>query len=215
MTLGGRLLLLRHAHTAGNAGRHRMGREDLPLDSIGQQQVEALTSAMQTAIPAQAALTVHSSPLLRAIQTISPFAAARNVPVHVDQALVEMDFGLEIGIKPRRKLRLKKHHLYHPVPGGESLFEVWQRAAEFFARVRPELDSGGTVVAVAHYRVGQFLAGVAAGRDFETDVRTNRFKPANASLFEMRFSAHDRQVTGPLPLWSPPVASRPERERLG
>jgi broad specificity phosphatase PhoE len=165
MTLGGRLLLLRHAHTVGNAGRH---------------------------------------------------TAARDVPVHVDQALVEMDFGLEIGTKPRPKPRLKKHHLlYHPVPGGESLFQVWQRAAEFFARVRPELDSGGTIVAVAHYRVSQFLAGVAAGRDFETDVRTNRFKPANASLFEMRFSAHDRQVTGPVPLWSPPVASWPERERLG
>jgi broad specificity phosphatase PhoE len=100
MTLGGRLLLLRHAHTVGNAGRH---------------------------------------------------TAARDVPVHVDQALVEMDFGLEIGTKPRPKPRLKKHHLlYHPVPGGESLFQVWQRAAEFFARVRPELDSGGTIVAVAH-----------------------------------------------------------------
>jgi probable phosphoglycerate mutase len=192
-----------------------MGREDLPLDDVGQRQVEALTSAMQSAIPAQAALTVHSSPLRRAIQTIAPFAAARDVPLHVDQRLVEMDFGPALGTEPRRKLRLKKHHLYHPLPGGESLFQVWQRAVAFFAHVRPELDSGRTVVVVAHYRVSQLLAGVASGRDFEEDIRTNGFKPANASLFEMRCSAHDRPLTGPRPLWSPPVASRPEREQLG
>jgi probable phosphoglycerate mutase len=192
-----------------------MGRQDPPLDEVGQQQVEALTSAMQTAIPAQAPLTIHSSPLQRAIQTIAPFAAARDVHVHVEPALVEMDFGVEDGTGPRRKLHLRKHHAYHPLPGGESLFQVWQRAAGFFARVRPALDSGETVVVVAHYRVSQVLAGVAMGRDFETDVRTNGFKPANASLFELRFSTKNRQVTGPLPLWSPPLDSLPEREGHG
>lgn len=190
-----------------------MGRQDVPLDHVGRQQADGLASTLQTVIPAHAPLTVHSSPLLRAAQTIAPFAAARGHRVHHDRELVEMDFGnADKGAAPGRKLRLKKDHLYDPLPGGESLFQVWQRAVRFFAHVQPELASGGTVVVVAHYRVSQLLAGVAAGRDFETDIRTNGFKPTNASLFEMVFRA-DGRVAGPLAVWSPPAGSVPDRCR--
>jgi glucosyl-3-phosphoglycerate phosphatase len=208
MTGHGRLLLVRHARTAGNAVRRRTGREDVPLDHVGRQQADGLASTLQTVIPTHAPLTVHSSPLLRATQTIAPFAAARGLRVLLDPELVEMDFGsADDGVEPRAKLRLKEQHLYDPVPGGESLFQVWQRAARFFARVQPELASGGTVVVVAHYRISQLLAGVAVGRDFEADVRTNGFKPANASLFEVAFSA-DGHVDGePGPLSRPGEAS--------
>ena len=193
-----------------------MGRQDPSLDEVGKQQVEGLTSALQTVVPAQEALSIHSSPLLRAAQTIAPFAAAREVRVHLDRALLEMDFGTAVDeAQPRQKFRLKENHLYDPVPGGESLFQVWQRAAGFFARVRPELASGGTVLVVAHYRVSQILAGVAAGRDFETDVRTNTFKPTNASVSEMTFSPDGRQGAGPFSLWSPPVVSPRERGGRG
>lgn len=210
MTAHGRLLLVRHAQAAGNRARRRMGREDLPLDCVGLQQADELASTLQTVIPIRAPLTVHSSPLLRATQTIAPFAAAQGLRVHLDPDLVEMDFGsADDGPEPRRKLRLKKQHLYDPLPGGESLFHVWQRAARFFARAQPELASGGTVLVVSHYRTSQRLAGVAAGRDFETDVRTNRFKPGNASLSVMRFAAAG-QVDGPFTLWSPPTARVPE-----
>jgi broad specificity phosphatase PhoE len=189
-----------------------MGREDVPLDCVGLQQADELASTLQTVIPIRAPLTVHSSPLLRATQTIAPFAAAQGLRVHIDPDLVEMDFGsADDGPEPRRKLRLKKQHLYDPLPGGESLFHVWQRAARFFARAQPELDSGGTVLVVSHYRTSQRLAGVAAGRDFETDVRTNRFKPGNASLSVMRFAA-EGQVDGPFTLWSPPTARVPGPE---
>ena len=187
-----------------------MGREDLPLDCVGRQQADELASTLQAVLPTRAPLSVYSSPLLRATQTIAPFAVARGLRVHFDPDLVEMDFGsADDGTEPRRKLRLKKQHLYDPLPGGESLFQVWQRAARFFARVQPQLASGGTVLVVAHYRISQRLAGVAAGRDFETDVRTNSFKPANASLSVMRFAAAG-QVDGPYALWSPPTVAVPE-----
>ena len=202
--LGGRLLLVRHAHTVGNANGHRMGRHDLPLDDVGQHQVRGLSAALQAAVPAYAQLSIYSSPLLRATQTISPFAAARGLRVHVDGALVEMDFGdLEGGAEPRPKLWLKERHVYDPLPGGESLFQVWERAAGFFARVRPELDSGGTVLVVAHNRLSKLLAGVAAGADFESHVQTSTYKPDNASVFEMTFSPRGGPVRGPSLLWSP------------
>jgi broad specificity phosphatase PhoE len=192
-----------------------MGREDLPLDCIGRQQADGLASTLQTVIPTRAPLTVHSSPLLRATQTIAPFAAARDLRVHLDPDLMEMDFGsADDGAEPRRKLRLKEQHLYDPVPGGESLFQVWERAVRFVARVQPGLASGGTVVVVAHYRISQLLAGVAVGRDFETDVRTNQFKPANASLFEMA-SSPDGRVDGPFPLWSPATVLASELDGRG
>lgn len=193
-----------------------MGRQDLPLDDVGRRQAAGLTGALQTAIPTQALLAIHSSPLLRATQTIAPFAAARELLVHLDHALAEMDFGHAAhDAEPRAKLRVKKKHLYDPLPGGESLFQVWRRAVDFFTRVRPALGSGGTVVVVAHYRVSQLLAGVAAGLDFETAVHTVRFKPANASIFEMSFAAGNQRVAGPNALWSPPADPRPARKRVG
>jgi hypothetical protein len=79
MTGHGRLLLVRHARTAGNVGRRRMGREDVPLDHVGRQQADGLASTLQTVIPTHAPAAIHSSPLLRATQTIAPFAAARNL----------------------------------------------------------------------------------------------------------------------------------------
>ena len=192
-----------------------MGRQDVPLDDVGRQQADGLASALQTAIPARAPLAVHSSPLLRATQTIAPFAAARELRVHLDHALVEMDFGhVAHSAGPRAKLRVKTKHLYDPLPGGESLFQVWRRAVDFFTRVWPALGSGDTVVVVAHYRVSQLLAGVAAGLDFESAVRTIRFKPANASVFEMSFAGGDRPA-GPHALWSPPADPGPARtERI-
>jgi glucosyl-3-phosphoglycerate phosphatase len=201
----GRLLLVRHARTAGNADRRPMGRQDLPLDDTGREQVLALTAALERVVDARTCVTIHSSPLVRATETIAPFAQARAVPVRLDPALMEMDFGTAAhGAGRERKLRVKGRHVYDPLPGGESLFQVWERCEEFHARARPELVSGSTVVVVTHYRVGQLLAGLASGIDFETAVRRSTYKPPTASLFEIEAPVCGQPAAGPVPLWAPP-----------
>jgi 2,3-bisphosphoglycerate-dependent phosphoglycerate mutase len=190
METTGRLLLVRHARTDGNARGEPMGRRrDVPLDDVGRAQVVGLTAALDRALPPGTRVTVHSSPLVRARETIAPFAAARGIPVSLDPALMEMDFGTRAGtVESGRKLRVKKDHLYEPLPGGESLWQVWRRCEGFLAGVRPVLLSGGSVVVVTHYRVAQLLAGLASGRDFEAAVKDSTFKPAVASVLDMPFS---------------------------
>jgi glucosyl-3-phosphoglycerate phosphatase len=203
-TAGGRLLLVRHARTAGNAEGRPMGRRDLPLDAVGRVQAVGLTAALEGTIPVRTRVRIHSSPLVRAVDTIAGYTAARLLPVHRDPLLLEMDFGAAgQGPGRGRKLRVKEEHLYDPLPGGESLFDVWQRCMQFFARVEPEVLSGPTVVVVSHYRVSQLLAGLASGVDFETASRHSTFRPPNASLFEMPYQAWDRRATDPIAVWSP------------
>ncbi len=204
MNGAGRLLLVRHARTADNANSRRMGRQDPPLDDVGRAQVVGLTSALESAIPLETQPAIHSSPLIRAIQTIAPFASARSLPVRLEPELMEMDFGIgENGAEPVGKLRVKERYVYDPMPGGESMLQVWQRCVAFFARVSPELASGGAVLVAAHYRVSQLLAGVASGLDFEAAVWETTFKPTNSSVFEMRFTDDGRLAAGPVAVWAP------------
>jgi glucosyl-3-phosphoglycerate phosphatase len=205
----GRLLLVRHARTAGNANRQPMGRQDLPLDDTGRAQVLGLTAALERVVAVGVPASIHSSPLTRATETIAPFAEARAVPVQLDPALMEMDFGTAAhGANRDRKLRVKGKHMYDPMPGGESLSQVWHRCQDFFARARPELLSGRTVVVVTHYRIGQLLAGLAADMDFETAVHMSTYRPPPASLFEIQAPASGRPAAAPVLVWSPPDASQ-------
>jgi broad specificity phosphatase PhoE len=206
----GRLLLVRHARTVGNANRQPMGRQDLTLDDTGRQQVLGLTAALERVVAARTPVTIHSSPLIRATETIAPFADARAVPVQLDPALMEMDFGTAAhGAGRERKLRVKNRHMYDPLPGGESLFQVWQRCEEFFARARPDLLSVSTVVVVTHYRVGQLLAGFASGMDFETAVHSSTYKPPTASLFAIEAPVCGQPAAEPVPVWVPPGVEQP------
>lgn len=185
----GRLLLARHARTAGNAAGVKMGRADVPLDEVGTDQAQALAHALRdTTID-----LVFSSPLLRAFDTAQPIAAARGLAVVVTDELLEMDFGTAGEDADGGKLKIKERHRHDPLPGGESLHDVWVRCGAFVERVTPFLDAGACVLAVAHYRVSQLLAARAMGLDFDTAVDDPVVKPRNASVYEVDRSERARR----------------------
>jgi len=82
------VLLVRHGRHA-EIGRVLSGRSDISLDSSGRRQAEALARALDGTPIA----TLHSSPRVRALETVAPIAQRRALPVIVTPALDEIDFG--------------------------------------------------------------------------------------------------------------------------
>ena len=75
-----RFYLIRHGQTEWNAQKRVMGRQDIPLDSVGEQQITELAQTL-AAFPIQ---TIVSSPQLRAQQTAQAISVVKNLPVHTD-----------------------------------------------------------------------------------------------------------------------------------
>jgi len=102
------------------------------LDDTGQAQATGIADRLAD-VPID---RIVSSPLERCQQTLAPLAAAKGVPVEVDDRLAEVDYGDWAG-RPLRELateplwRTVQHHPSATVfPGGESLAAVSARAVE-------------------------------------------------------------------------------------
>jgi broad specificity phosphatase PhoE len=108
---------------------------------------------------------VCSSPRLRAVETAEPLAAARGVPVQVDERLREIDFGAFEGRTydeiERTEPDLFRTWMERPTevrfPGGESYCDVRERALAAYAEIRASHECA---VVVAHG--GVIRAGLAA-----------------------------------------------------
>ncbi len=87
------LLLVRHgAHD--RLGRYLDGRrEGVHLSDAGRRQAERLATSLAGRVAPGKVFGVHASPLDRARETAAPIAAALTVPVTVEPALNEIDFG--------------------------------------------------------------------------------------------------------------------------
>ncbi len=149
-----RLILARHGETAGNRDRLALGRLDISLNETGHLQAEALARRLQLA----PLVAVYASPLRRACETARAVAEMHNLPVEVEEGLSEMDVGEVDGLSMEKVRELYPGFLQRwlgpevatlPMPGGESLQEVQDRAWEAVQRIagrHPE----DTVCAVSH-----------------------------------------------------------------
>jgi len=148
-----RLILARHGETEHNRGQVTLGRADVPLNERGRRQAEALAASFTAAPDA-----IYASPLARASETASRIAAATDVPVTLEDALIEMDIGdMEhlTGAELRARYPEFLAEWLSPgagearMPGGETLAEVQARAWSAVERMRRK-HADGTVVAVTH-----------------------------------------------------------------
>ena len=81
--------LVRHGETAYNRDRRGLGRTDIPLTALGEEQAAALGGRLADG----PIVRVLSSPLTRARQTALAIAGERSVPVEWRDELTEMDVG--------------------------------------------------------------------------------------------------------------------------
>ncbi len=150
-----RLIFIRHGETEHNRGQLTLGRADVPLNERGRRQAEAVAASFTVAPDA-----IYSSPLTRATETASRIAAATDVPVTIEPALIEMDVG-EMEHLTAAELRERYPEFLAiwlspacagagaRMPGGETLTEVQRRAWDAVERMRAA-HPDETVVAVTH-----------------------------------------------------------------
>lgn len=159
------LYLVRHGRTGHNAGRRLLGREDVPLDEVGERQAEALGKVEAL----HGASRVVCSPLLRARQT----ADALGPPVSVDDRWIEIDYGIFDGVRLEEAPELWRgwsRDLAFEPEGGESLLAVSKRVREACDELWHEA-SDADVVVVTHVSPIKAAVAWAIGAGDETSWR--------------------------------------------
>lgn len=177
--MNSRLYLIRHGRTGGNKQRY-VGWEDEPLDEGGRRQAAALAAALAS----DRIDAVYASPLSRAVDTARPLALGHGLEVQVRPALKEIDYGRYQGLlKTDQPLRLRHEHRFEPMPGGESLADVYRRIETSWRELRDELGRGRHLAVVGHFWSNRMLAAVMLGVPFEEVFQRSDYKPENGSVY--------------------------------
>ena len=150
--------MVRHGESEFNAKSLWTGIWDIPLTDRGKGQAIQMGEAMADLKPDVA----FTSDLIRAHDTLKIILHRNHwfhVPVHVSQTLNERDYGKLTGLN---KWEVEKKYgdaqfqawrrgWNEPVPGGETLKQVYERAVPYFeSHILPELKSGHNVLLAAH-----------------------------------------------------------------
>lgn len=161
-----RFILVRHAETEQSARGRCYGRLDVRLSPRGLRQAQALADAL-AGLPLAA---VYSSPLIRALDTARPLAAARGVDVSLLEVLAELDFGEVEGLT-YDEIEAERPELFRAwmddparvrFPGGESLADLRARVLPALEQIRAR-HAGEAVAVVAHGGVIRLVLADALG----------------------------------------------------
>ncbi|MDR1934730.1 MAG: histidine phosphatase family protein [Candidatus Accumulibacter sp.] len=145
-----RICLIRHGETAWNAELRIQGHRDMPLNETGLAQAEALARRLA----GQRFDAIHSSDLLRARQTALPLARAQGLPIQLEAALRERNFGCCEGmtreeIPPAVAETLAARRFDDVIPDGESLRQHFDRVSACLSRLARQY-AGRIIAVVTH-----------------------------------------------------------------
>lgn len=174
-----RIILIRHAETEGNKTRY-VGREDLPLNATGVKQAAELAVALRDIEIG----SIFTSPLQRAVATAHPLAHQRGIVSRPHPGLMEIDYGeLQGNVKGEKPFNLRRKYFDTPMPGGESLRDVWARLQMAADDIHTELTDTACVAVVGHYWSNRLLACLLQGRSLEDATEKGGYRPENASAY--------------------------------
>jgi len=148
-----RVLLVRHGESQGNAERRFGGHTPTPLSELGRAQAEATARALAS----ENITAIHSSDLLRALQTAEPLARATGLRVERSSAFRERSVGLMEGLTfeeaaaahPEEYAALLRRDFDRVLAGGESYRQLLDRAAARLDRA-VEQNRGGALAVFSH-----------------------------------------------------------------
>ena len=129
-----KIYVARHGQTQWNADNKVCGRTDIPLTELGLRQAQLLAdNAKDRAID-----LIIVSPMIRARQTAQAVVDRYNLPVIVDERLIEQHFGIYEGVdrKDPRFLAGKRKFAFKYPGGGESMMQVAQRVYNLLDEVK-------------------------------------------------------------------------------
>lgn len=177
-----KVALVRHAEATANASGLALGRKDVPLTERGRLQAAALA----TAFDGWRIDAIVSSPLRRALDTAGPLAARFGLEVEIAPGFVEMDVGETDGLT-FADLRARYPEFLErwlsddcadvPMPGGETLRQVQDRAWAEIERLYERFADGAVVVVTHNFVIGAVLCAVTGA----PLSRFRRFRQALAS----------------------------------
>jgi len=183
-----RLILVRHGETDSNKAGLALGRADVELNEHGRWQAQRLAASLKD----EPIAAIYSSPLKRALATAEPIASSHGLAVQVDEGLMEMDIGEMEGLTFQQvgerypqflRLWLGGQAAYEPMPGGERLLDVQERAWQAIERIGQRQEQG-TVAVVTHNFVILTLLCRVLGLEL-ADFRRLRHSVAAKSVLEM------------------------------
>ena len=148
-----RVYVIRHGQTDSNLRNACIGLKDISLNKTGRRQARELASRLRDI----SADTVYTSPLKRAVDTISPYVEQRGLNMRMSFGLIERDFGewddmtfdeIEERFPDEYRAWRENWFTYRP-PKGESAADVQERVNVFLERMLGE-HKDGNVFIVTH-----------------------------------------------------------------
>ena len=148
-----KLFLIRHGETEWNTDFRLQGISDIPLNSYGKEQAQALGRALSK----RKITHIYSSDLARAWDTAQIIRTYQNVPIYREPRLREISFGLWEGLKDNqiRQQYPKMLKNWHDDPStitpphGETVEKVATRVQSFFNELKNS-HSQGCIAIVSH-----------------------------------------------------------------
>jgi probable phosphoglycerate mutase len=191
-----RIALIRHGQSIDNARNVFVGAKSDPiLSDLGVLQAEATGSYLKKTTPD--ATAIYTSPLIRTYDTAGIISKSLRVPVTIDPALVEFDFGMLDGLTP--EVAYEKYPemdrfwgptISEPLPGGESSAAVAKRVSETLRRITADHLPDGTIIVVSHQ--GAITMGLAKILDVKKEFM--RLAPSNCGVTWIEMSADPKLV---------------------
>lgn len=142
------IYLVRHGQTLQNRAGLLQGRSDFPLNEQGEAQARRVGAYFRERGVSFDA--VYSSPLCRARQTAA-LIAGEQIPVRVDERLIEMDYGpyegMDLHEPAPEVLAFFMDCVNVPAPAGmEPLPDVTARLGAFLEELRPEAEGRNILI---------------------------------------------------------------------
>lgn len=155
-----KITFVRHGETDLNEQGKVTGRLDVPLNEKGRKQAAETCALLELSYD-----VIFSSSLIRSFQTATVFNERLNVPLVVEDSILERNFGslagktwdeinTELGFDAK-KIDKEQRYDYRPF-GGESVEQVKERLTAFISRVktgpytRPLVVCHGGIIRMLH-----------------------------------------------------------------
>jgi broad specificity phosphatase PhoE len=148
------IVLVRHGATDWNLQGRCQGATDRLLSEVGVRQAEQIATLLSD----ENLAAVYSSDLLRARQTAEIISRPHGLPVMIEEDIRELDHGELEGLTfneikqnySQFLARWRSEPAEIPVPGGEKLIDVAERAWQGVNRIAERHSSARSIVVVSH-----------------------------------------------------------------
>lgn len=150
-----RLYMIRHGETQWNVSRRFQGRSDIPLNDEGRRLARITAEALAEVPFAR----IYTSPLKRARKTAELIKGERDIPVILDERIIEIGFGVYEGLccgkdnynipDPEFMNFFDKPEAYKPPEGAESIEELKVRTADFLREIVHNKDMENDTILVS------------------------------------------------------------------